>query len=268
PAAAAHAASATPSSTTTYFSAASDNVDEVEDVSSVVSAPAQSETEAEHEPESPSTLDDSEETTTKHSSSIINPSSSPPPHNTLPPPQPNPNANPNRLSFISYADLLSSTPTSTIPLSHLTTAASISEPPPHVHIPNLVQSTFSYPPSPISGPSPTSAAPSLRGFPLALSPPIPVFNPNSNLGGGGGGGVSPIHSTTSSPNRPTSFYNNASGNGNGNGSPKRRIASLNAGLDPATAAAVAATGGGGGGGGGEWEREGLGSGLVERLAYV
>ena len=37
-----------------------------------------------------------------------------------------------RLSFISYSDLLSSTPTSTLPLSSLTTSASTFEPPPHI----------------------------------------------------------------------------------------------------------------------------------------
>ncbi|TFK87204.1 hypothetical protein K466DRAFT_491320 [Polyporus arcularius HHB13444] len=37
-----------------------------------------------------------------------------------------------RLSFISYMDLLSSTPSSAIPLSTLTSAAAVSEPPPHI----------------------------------------------------------------------------------------------------------------------------------------
>ncbi|KAI0746640.1 hypothetical protein C8Q80DRAFT_1219975 [Daedaleopsis nitida] len=37
-----------------------------------------------------------------------------------------------RLSFISYMDLLSSTPASAIPLSSLTSAAVVSEPPPHI----------------------------------------------------------------------------------------------------------------------------------------
>ncbi|KIJ94861.1 hypothetical protein K443DRAFT_683435 [Laccaria amethystina LaAM-08-1] len=37
-----------------------------------------------------------------------------------------------RLSFMSYSDLLSSTPTSTLPLSSLTTSASSFEPPPHI----------------------------------------------------------------------------------------------------------------------------------------
>ncbi|TFK67797.1 hypothetical protein BDN72DRAFT_858844 [Pluteus cervinus] len=37
-----------------------------------------------------------------------------------------------RLSFMSYSDLLSSTPSSTLPLSSLTTSASSNEPPPHI----------------------------------------------------------------------------------------------------------------------------------------
>ncbi|KAF9441003.1 hypothetical protein P691DRAFT_780781 [Macrolepiota fuliginosa MF-IS2] len=37
-----------------------------------------------------------------------------------------------RLSFMSYSDLLSSTPASTLPLSSLTTSASSTEPPPHI----------------------------------------------------------------------------------------------------------------------------------------
>ncbi|KAL0959410.1 hypothetical protein HGRIS_014658 [Hohenbuehelia grisea] len=49
------------------------------------------------------------------------------------PPSPSHNAS-KRLSFMSYADLLSSTPASTIPLSSLTTAASTVEPPPHIPV--------------------------------------------------------------------------------------------------------------------------------------
>ncbi|KAF8066509.1 hypothetical protein FPV67DRAFT_1670008 [Lyophyllum atratum] len=64
---------------------------------------------------------------------------------------PSTNAASKRLSFISYADLLTSTPTSTLPLSSLTTAASASEPPPH--LPG------------VTSPSPGT---SLRGF--AMSP--------------------------------------------------------------------------------------------------
>ncbi|KAG5339840.1 hypothetical protein C0989_003349 [Termitomyces sp. Mn162] len=98
----------------------------------------------------------------------------------------------NRLSFIAYADLLTSAPTSTVPLSSLTTAASASEPPPHIPT--------------VACPTTASAAASLRAFSIDPSPA---------------------------------------------GSPKRS-------RDPAAALlspdAV-----------GEWEREGLGRGLEERL---
>ncbi|KAI8986836.1 hypothetical protein BD414DRAFT_416126 [Trametes punicea] len=45
---------------------------------------------------------------------------------------PSPKAASKRLSFISYADLLSSTPASTLPLSSLTSSAVVTEPPPHI----------------------------------------------------------------------------------------------------------------------------------------
>jgi len=47
-------------------------------------------------------------------------------------PSPSPNPPTNRLSFISYSDLLSSTPASTLPLASLTTSASSADPPPHI----------------------------------------------------------------------------------------------------------------------------------------
>ncbi|KAF6755516.1 hypothetical protein DFP72DRAFT_895959 [Ephemerocybe angulata] len=59
-----------------------------------------------------------------------------------------------RLSFMSYSDLLTSTPASTHTLSSLTTSASTIEPPPHIPSVsglNLVSSV-------------ASASPSLRGF--------------------------------------------------------------------------------------------------------
>ncbi|KAI0646194.1 hypothetical protein C8Q79DRAFT_909472 [Trametes meyenii] len=45
---------------------------------------------------------------------------------------PSPKAASKRLSFISYVDLLSSTPASTLPLSSLTSSAVVTEPPPHI----------------------------------------------------------------------------------------------------------------------------------------
>ncbi|TFK31244.1 hypothetical protein BDQ12DRAFT_754588 [Crucibulum laeve] len=84
-----------------------------------------------------------------------------------------------RLSFMSYSDLLSSTPASTLTLSSLTTSASTSEPPPHIP---SVSSNFSpsstafgssinspNSPSRHGGLSPRqagSATTSLRGFPI------------------------------------------------------------------------------------------------------
>ncbi|KAF8625531.1 hypothetical protein AX15_005335 [Amanita polypyramis BW_CC] len=61
-----------------------------------------------------------------------------------------------RLSFMSYSDLLSSTPTSTQSLSMLTTSASSIDPPPH--LPSLTQGHH----------NPTaSAAGSIKGFPIS-----------------------------------------------------------------------------------------------------
>jgi hypothetical protein len=45
---------------------------------------------------------------------------------------PSPHTATKRLSFISYTDLLASTPSSTLPLSTLTTSATIADPPPHL----------------------------------------------------------------------------------------------------------------------------------------
>ncbi|KAH9964436.1 hypothetical protein BC827DRAFT_1265724 [Russula dissimulans] len=45
---------------------------------------------------------------------------------------PSPHVTTKRLSFISYTDLLTSAPSSTLPLSTLTTSATVSDPPPHL----------------------------------------------------------------------------------------------------------------------------------------
>ena len=45
---------------------------------------------------------------------------------------PSPHATTKRLSFLSYTDLLTSVPSSTLPLSCLTTSATITDPPPHL----------------------------------------------------------------------------------------------------------------------------------------
>ncbi|KAF8868020.1 hypothetical protein CPB84DRAFT_1810110 [Gymnopilus junonius] len=114
-----------------------------------------------------------------------------------------------RLSFMSYSDLLSSTPSSLQRLSSLTTCASAVEPPPHIpsvsglNLVNAVHAQQQQ--SPQSGPG--SATPSLRGFPISL--------------GGPTGGVSHAGMRDS-----ISLLDNV---------------------------------------GGEWERQGLGKGLEERL---
>ena len=112
-----------------------------------------------------------------------------------------------RLSFISYNDLLSSAPTTTQPLSSLTTCASAADPPPHIPSVsglNVVSAVYS------SGrASPASRAPSLRSFPL------------------GAAGIGPTGGLTHPGKRDSIAL-----------------------LDNL---------------GGEWEREGLGKGLEERL---
>lgn len=45
---------------------------------------------------------------------------------------PSPHASTKRLSFLSYTDLLTSVPSSTLPLSSLTTSATVADPPPHL----------------------------------------------------------------------------------------------------------------------------------------
>ncbi|KAG6906886.1 hypothetical protein DXG01_011507 [Tephrocybe rancida] len=119
-----------------------------------------------------------------------------------------PNAASKRLSFISYADLLTSAPTSTIPLASLTTAASASEPPPHI--------------SSISYPTTASAATSLRGFPIS---PVATHGPHDAFGPISAGSREGAALALMGPGHPTT-------------------------LDDL---------------GGEWEREGLGRGLAERL---
>ncbi|KAG6896703.1 hypothetical protein C0992_006587 [Termitomyces sp. T32_za158] len=107
-----------------------------------------------------------------------------------------------RLSFVSYTDLLTSTPTSTVPLASLTVAASAFEPPPHI--------------SGVAYPATASAATSLRGFPMGYD--------------------APSHS----------------------GSPKRARDAQVLLAPPGYPATLDDAGG-------EWEREGLGRGLAERL---
>ncbi|RDB16433.1 hypothetical protein Hypma_002754 [Hypsizygus marmoreus] len=166
------------------------------------------------------------------------------------------NAASKRLSFISYGDLLTSTPTSTLPLSSLTTAASAIEPPPH--IPGVAGLTQG---SPV--PYPGSAGTSLRGF--VINPhPIPHHVsgtlPNSI-------------SSTSSPSSPASAplaldaFGPTSPNTGTQGSIRSPSRSHSPGKHESAALAMLGPGGPAtlDDVGGEWEREGLGRGLEERL---
>jgi hypothetical protein len=115
-----------------------------------------------------------------------------------------------RLSFISYNDLLSSTPTTTQPLSSLTTGASAADPPPHIPSVsglNIASAVYSS-----ACTSPASRAPSLRGYSL------------------GAVGIGPTGGLTHPGKRDSITM-----------------------LDNL---------------GGEWEREGMGKGLEERLDTV
>ncbi|KAG5634426.1 hypothetical protein H0H81_002041 [Sphagnurus paluster] len=136
-----------------------------------------------------------------------------------------PNAATKRLSFVSYGDMLTSVPTSTLPLSSLTTAASAFEPPPH--IPSVSVAT-SYP---------GSAATSLRGFSMA-----PTHHPNSTH-----------------PHPHHDAFGPTTANATASASAAQKADSVLLGMlgpgHPAGADDV----------GGEWEREGLGRGLAERI---
>ncbi|KAI0765083.1 hypothetical protein C8Q74DRAFT_1204873 [Fomes fomentarius] len=107
----------TPTPTSAYFSAASSSAPSEADSNSNASSP----TTATHTEHPLHTLP----TQPQYLTSIAVPA----PFPSLPP---SPKNVAKRLSFISYADLLSSTPSSAIPLSTLTSAAIVSEPPPHI----------------------------------------------------------------------------------------------------------------------------------------
>ncbi|PCH38811.1 hypothetical protein WOLCODRAFT_146737 [Wolfiporia cocos MD-104 SS10] len=79
--------------------------------------------------------DASSPTTATHHESTPHPAA--PPQATITiatglPPSPSPKTGAKRLSFLSYMDLLSSTPASTLPLASLTSSATALEPPPHL----------------------------------------------------------------------------------------------------------------------------------------
>ncbi|OSD07893.1 hypothetical protein PYCCODRAFT_1357874 [Trametes coccinea BRFM310] len=110
---------ATPTPTTTYFSVSSSAASEAE-----TSSNASSPTTATHT-EHPLHSLPSQSSQPQQLTSITVPAP-------FPSHPPSPKASNKRLSFISYADLLSSTPASTLPLSSLTSSAVVTEPPPHL----------------------------------------------------------------------------------------------------------------------------------------
>ncbi len=97
--------------------------------------------------------------TTTATSPLISPLSTTSPSH---PPSPSHAAN-KRLSFMSYSDLLTSTPASTLPLSMLTTSASSIDPPPHL----LNLTAHHYHHHGHQHPTTASATGSLRGFPIS-----------------------------------------------------------------------------------------------------
>ncbi|KAF9459266.1 hypothetical protein BDZ94DRAFT_1051992 [Collybia nuda] len=128
-----------------------------------------------------------------------------------------------RLSFMSYSDLLTSTPASALPLSALTTSASAVEPPPHIPSVSGLSHSIHLGTSPSQS---ASAATSLRGFVMGSVVPVGVS------GGSVAGGQSPALSLHV-------------------GLPGKRDSIVM--LDDV---------------GGEWEREGMGMGLEERLEIM
>ena len=126
------------------------------------------------------------------------------------PPSPSHGAN-KRLSFMSYSDLLTSTPASTLPLSMLTTSASSIDPPPH--LPSLSGHHYHHHGG-HQHPTTASATGSLRGFPIGPN------GGGKHSGGAGSGGAAAARQDS------LSVFDDV---------------------------------------GGEWEREGFGKGLEERL---
>ncbi|KAK7458124.1 hypothetical protein VKT23_010032 [Stygiomarasmius scandens] len=154
---------------------------------------------------------------------------------------PHPHAHPQlrqkRLSFLSYTDLLSSTPTSTLPLSSLTGAKGYSgEEPPHLLLNSLDAINHSAGSSSAGGSPPYS---------LLISPLV-LGAPGTGAGvGGASPSKSPAMGAGASPGPASRAPSMRSGN--------RDRDSLIM-LEDLV--------------GGEWEREGLGRGLEERLERI
>ncbi|KAF9033000.1 hypothetical protein BJ165DRAFT_765957 [Panaeolus papilionaceus] len=138
-----------------------------------------------------------------------------------------------RLSFMSYTDLLSSTPSTTQPLSSLTSHASSMEPPPHIPTVTMVGVALS---------TNASRAASTTGSPLSS----PISLPH----------------TLSSHSGATPSIRNVSGTMSINSNHASAVGGPVGGLThPGLKDSIALLDNMGG----EWEREGLGMGLEERL---
>ncbi|KAJ4465430.1 hypothetical protein C8R41DRAFT_926558 [Lentinula lateritia] len=134
-----------------------------------------------------------------------------------------------RLSFVSYSDLLTSTPTLSLPLSTLTAAAN--EPPHIATVGNALEGLAHTHPTHPNHP------------PISTSPPSSPLSTPTPLGFG--------YDHTSSSRSPSLAYQRPSTPGSGSASRSRSNRASAVFLDDLL--------------GGEWQREGLGRGLEERL---
>ncbi|KAF8573463.1 hypothetical protein K439DRAFT_1625061 [Ramaria rubella] len=140
----------------------------------------------------------------------------------------NPSAASKRLSFISYSDLLASTPLTALPLSTLTSPPSALPPP---HLPAVNAAATASVSSPVVSSAPSQGAPSrpLSTYSIGTSAGVGGFGGSLGLGMSGGGG-----------------RGGGLGEEQGGGVARRLQDDV----------------------GGEWEREGFGKGLEERLEEV
>ncbi|KAJ3818586.1 hypothetical protein EV361DRAFT_878845 [Lentinula raphanica] len=172
-----------------------------------------------------------------------------------------------RLSFLSYTDLLTSTPTSTLPLSSLTTAANAGVEPPHITalggvIGELGYTPDQYPSSHATSHSHTTSTTSAAyAASSSSSPPSsPLSIPATSEGAAMNASQRTVATVTASPPLSTTTSPRSNRNSIISRSPRTNASSSNSNrtsqvfLDDLV--------------GGEWEREGFGSGLEERLERV
>ncbi|KIK70005.1 hypothetical protein GYMLUDRAFT_34421 [Collybiopsis luxurians FD-317 M1] len=179
----------------------------------------------------------------------------------------NPNAT-KRLSFLSYTDLLTSTPISTLPLSSFTTGAGAGMEPPHITGVGIVTAAMGEGPGTNTGVSGKQMSSSPRSSFIAItgarshSPPSPSSSPHVQgftgspikkssmnapmLAAGTEGSTSTVTAASGGSKRNSLTTNSAKGGNSNRGSIVF--------LDDLV--------------GGEWEREGLGRGLDERLEGI